>query len=208
MPKTDKRVDTYIEKSAAFAKPILKHLRKLVHDACPEAEETIKWGFASFDYKGPFASMAAFKEHCVFGFWKYKLLKDPKGYLDERSNQGGEAMGNLGRITSLKDLPSDKIIIDFIKQAKKLNEEGVKLPPREKKKHPELVVPDYFTKALKKNKMANSHFEKFSPSQKRDYVGWLTEAKSEETRNKRMETAIEWISEGKGRNWKYERPKK
>lgn len=208
MAKTDPRVDAYIAKSADFAKPILKHLRKLVHEACPDAQETIKWGFASFDYKGPFASMAAFKEHCVFGFWKYKLLKDPKGYLDERSNQGGEAMGNLGRITSMKDLPPDSVIISFIKQAKKLNDEGIKLPPREKKPPKELVVPDYFTSALKKNKKAQGVFDKFPPSHKKDYVEWITEAKTEETRNRRMTTALEWIAEGKGRNWKYERPKK
>src|ERR1044071_5065166 len=168
MGKKDLRVDDYIAKSADFAKPILKHLRKLVHEACPEVEETIKWSFASFDYKGPFCSMAAFKEHCVFGFWKFQLLKDPKGYLGERFNKGGEAMGNLGRITSMKDLPPDKAILDLIKQAKKLNDEGTKLPPRKPKAKKELVVPDYFSKALTKNKKASQAFENFSPSQKRD----------------------------------------
>jgi uncharacterized protein YdeI (YjbR/CyaY-like superfamily) len=208
MPKTDPRIDAYIEKSADFAKPILKHLRKLVHQACPGVEETIKWSFASFDYKGPFCSMAAFKQHAVFGFWKSALLEDPKGILGEPFSKGGDAMGNLGRITSLKDLPADKVIIDFIKQAKKLNDEGVKLPARPKKPASELVVPDYFTKALKKNKKAIAQFEKFPPSHKKEYVQWVTEAKTEETRNRRMETAVEWIAEGKGRNWKYEKPRK
>lgn len=205
MGKKDNRVDAYIAKSADFAKPILNHLRELTHKACPEVEETIKWGFPNFDYKGPLCSMAAFKQHMAFGFWKAKLLNDPKGYLGERSNQGGEAMGNLGRIESIKDLPPDKVIIDFIKQAKKLNDEGVKLPPRKKVEHKELVVPDYFTKALTKNKKALQRFEAFPPSHKREYLQWITEAKSEETRNRRMETALEWIAEGKGRNWKYER---
>lgn len=208
MPTIDKRIDAYIDKAAPFAQPILKHLRKLVHQACPDVEETIKWSIASFDYKGPFCSMAAFKEHAVFGFWKSKLLSDPKGYLGERANQGGEAMGNLGRIKSLQDLPPDKVMIDFIKQAKKLNDDGIKLPPKPKKAASELVVPDYFITALKKSKKAIAVFEKFPPSHKREYVQWITEAKTEETRNKRMTTAIEWIAESKGRNWKYEAPKK
>jgi uncharacterized protein YdeI (YjbR/CyaY-like superfamily) len=205
MGTKDKRIDAYIEKSQPFAKPILKHLRKLVHQACPEVEETIKWSFASFDYKGPLCSMAAFKEHAVFGFWKYKLLKDPKNYLGARSNEGGAAMGNLGRIASIKDLPPDKAIIDFINQAKKLNDEGVKLPSKPKKPKAELVIPDYFIKALKKNKSASKNFETFSYSKKKEYVQWITEAKTAETREKRMSTALEWIAEGKSRNWKYER---
>ena len=205
MGKKDPRVDAYIAKSADFAKPILKHLRSLVHKGCPDVQETIKWGFASFDYKGPFCSIAAFKQHAVFGFWKYKLLKDPKGFLQERSNKGGDAMGNLGRITSLNDLPPDRAILDFIKQAKELNDEGVKLPPRPKKQKAPLVIPLYFKNALKKNKKALASFGSFSPSHKREYVEWLAEAKTEETLTKRLETAVEWISAGKSRNWKYMR---
>lgn len=207
MSTHDPRIDAYIQKAAPFAQPILKHLRELVHKACPEAEETIKWSFAFFDYKGPLCSMAAFKQHCVFGFWKSKLLNDPKGHLSERFVDGGEASGNMCRITSLKDLPPDKVIIDFIKQAKKLNDEGVKLPPK-KVAPKEVIIPDYFTSALKKNKKAAAIFEKFPPSHKREYIEWITEAKTEETRNKRIATSIEWIAEGKGRNWKYQKAKK
>jgi uncharacterized protein YdeI (YjbR/CyaY-like superfamily) len=205
MGTKDKRVDAYIAKSADFAQPILRHLRQLVHKACPDVQETIKWSFASFDYKGPLCSMAAFKQHAVFGFWKSKLLKDPKNYLGERYNQGGEAMGNLGKITSLKDLPPDAAILDFIKQAKKLNDEGVKLPPKPKKPRGELVVPDYLTSALNKNKKAKVTFEAFSRSNKDEYIEWLTEAKTDATREKRLATAIEWMAEGKVRNWKYVR---
>lgn len=205
MGKKDKRVDAYIEKAQPFAKPILKHLRKLVHVANPGVEETIKWSFASFDYKGLFCSMASFKQHVAFGFWKYKLIKDPKNYMGIRSNEGGEAMGNMGRITSLKDLPPDKVLIDFIKQAKKLNDEGVKLPPRKANPKKDLIVPSYFIAELRKNKKALTAFENFSPSCKREYVEWITEAKSEETRNSRMQLAVEWMSEGKRRNWKYEK---
>jgi uncharacterized protein YdeI (YjbR/CyaY-like superfamily) len=203
MPITDKRIDDYIGKSADFAIPILQHLRHLVHQANPNVEETIKWGFASFDYKGPLCSMASFKQHCVFGFWKSKLLHDPEGHLSVRANQGGEAMGNLGRITSLSDLPPDKVLIDFIKEASRLNEAGIKLPPSPKKEKGELVIPDFFMERLKKNSAALDVFEKFSPSNKREYVDWFNEAKSEETRTRRMETALEWIAEGKVRNWKY-----
>ena len=205
MGTKDKRVDAYIEKAQPFAKPILKHLRTLIHKANPQVQETIKWSFASFDYKGPFVSMASFKQHVAFGFWKYKLIKDPKNYIGLRSNEGGEAMGNMGRITSLKDLPPDNVLIDFIKQAKKLNDDNIKMPPRDVKPKKELVVPSYFISSLKKNKKAHTHFENFSLSAKRDYVEWITEAKTDETRNSRMKLAAEWIGEGKRRNWKYER---
>ncbi|MCX6275165.1 MAG: DUF1801 domain-containing protein [Bacteroidetes bacterium] len=121
MPPKDKRIDAYISKAQPFAQPVLKKLRTLVHKACPEVTETIKWGMPAFEYMGPLLGFAAFKQHCVAGFWKHKLLKDPKGYLGERKNQGGEAMGNLGRMASVKDLPPDRAIIGFIKQAVKLN---------------------------------------------------------------------------------------
>jgi len=199
----DKRVDAYIAKAQPFAKPILKKLRELIHKGNPQVEETIKWGMPFFDYKGPFCNIASFKEHATFGFWKYKLIKDPKGYLQDVSNKGGEAMGNLGRITSSKDLPPDKVFIDFIKQAKKLNDEDIKLPSKPKKPKTELVIPDYLTKSIKKNKKAFDTFTNFSYSHKKEYIEWITEAKTEATRNKRIETAIEWMSEGKSRNWKY-----
>ena len=203
MGNFNKQLDAYVAKSADFAKPILEHLRELVHKACPEVQETIKWGMPFFDYEGPLCNMAAFKQHAVFGFWKGKLLQDPKNYLQERSTEGGTAMGHMGRLTSLKDLPPDKIIIDFIKQAMKLNEEGIKLPAKPKTTPKPLDVPPYFLSALKKNKKALTVFNAFPYSHKKEYVQWITEAKTETTRAKRMETAIEWIAEGKHRNWKY-----
>ena len=201
MPKTDPRIDAYIEKSQDFAKPILNHLRELVHSSCPGVEETMKWSFPHFDYKGILCNMAAFKNYCVFGFWKVSLLSDPHKILSPET-----AMGHIGHIKSLKDLPSDKILKEYIKEAAKLNEDGVKLPPRSSTKK-EVEVPDYFMKALKKNKNALKTFENFSPSHKREYIEWITEAKREETRDKRIETALEWLADGKGRNWKYERNK-
>jgi len=203
MGKKDKRIDAYISKALPFAKPILTKLRELIHKGNPDVEETIKWGMPSFNYKGPFCSFARFKEHAVFGFWKYQLIKDPKGYLQEISNKGGNAMGNFGRIKNLKDLPSDKVLINFVKQAKKLNDDGVKIPAKLKKPKVDLVIPDYFTNALMKNKKVQEEFDNFSYSHKKEYVEWITEAKSEETRKKRIGTAIEWISERKSRNWKY-----
>jgi len=203
MGKKDKRIDAYISKALPFAKPILTKLRELIHKGNPDVEETIKWGMPSFNYKGPFCSFASFKEHAVFGFWKYQLIKDPKGYLQEISNKGGNAMGNFGRIKNLKDLPSDKVLINFVKQAKRLNDDGVKIPAKLKKPKVDLVIPDYFTNALMKNKKVQEEFDNFSYSHKKEYVEWITEAKSEETRKKRIGTAIEWISERKSRNWKY-----
>jgi uncharacterized protein YdeI (YjbR/CyaY-like superfamily) len=208
MGKRSPAVDNYIRKSADFAKPILEHVRELVHKGCPEVEETIKWGMPSFEYKGPFFSMASFKEHCAFGFWKTKLLKDPKHYLTPRYNAGGNAMGNFGKVKTFKDLPPDRAILDFIKQGKKLNDDGIKLPAKPKIVKKDLVVPAYFMKALKSNKKALATFNAFSASNKREYVSWVTEAKTEATREKRLKSALEWMSEGKIRNWKYvkERP--
>ncbi|RPI69058.1 MAG: hypothetical protein EHM47_13810, partial [Ignavibacteriales bacterium] len=198
-----RRIDEYIEKAQPFAKPLLKKLRELIHKGNPGVEETIKWGMPSFDYKGPFCSFAGFKEHVVFGFWKYQLIKDPKGYLQDISNKGGDAMGNLGRITSLKDFPLDRVLLDFIKQAKKLNDEGIKLPPKPKKPQTELIIPKYVTDALKKNKKASDTFNNFSYSHKKEYVEWITEAKTETTREKRIASMLEWLNEDKSRNWKY-----
>jgi uncharacterized protein YdeI (YjbR/CyaY-like superfamily) len=202
MPKKDKRIDDYINKKAApFAKPILTHIRKLVHQACPDVEETVKWGMPSFDYKGPFCSMASFKEHCAFGFWKASIMED----ADLLKENQKESMGHLGRITSMKDLPSDKILLAYIKEAKRLNDEGIKLPAKKKTAKEDVIVPDYFSKLLSKNKNAQKVFNEFSPSHRREYVEWITEAKTEPTREKRMATALEWIAEGKGRHWKYQK---
>lgn len=201
MGTKNKKFDDYIAKSADFAKPILTHIRQLVHEVCPNVEESIKWSFPNFDYKGPFCSMAAFKEHCAFGFWKAAIMTDA-GKL--KTNQE-ISMGHLGKIKSLADLPPDKILRSYIKEAVRLNDEGIKLPPRKKTEKKDLIMPDYFTQALSKNKVANKVFEAFSPSHKREYVEWITEAKTEETRNRRMVKAIEQIAEGKSVNWKYER---
>ena len=203
MGKKDKKVDAYIARSAEFAKPILTHLRELVHKACPEVEEVIKWGFPNFDYKGVFCNMAGFKQHCSFGFWKASQMKDPNKILTVTDRN---SMGHFDRITSLKDLPTDKILLAYIKQAAALNEMGVKRVVKVTPKGSKTIdTPDYFEKALKKNKNAREIFEDFAYSHRKEYIQWFEEAKTEETRNKRIAQAIEWISEGKGRNWKYEK---
>jgi uncharacterized protein YdeI (YjbR/CyaY-like superfamily) len=204
MAKKEKAVDVYIAKSADFAKPILNHIRALVHKTCPDVEEKIKWGMPFFDYKGEMlCHIASFKQHAVMGFWKAALMKDPILVENAKSET---AMGHLGRITSLKDLPSDKKITGYIKEAMMLNDKGIKAPAKGKTTAiKELTVPTYFTNALAKNKKAKQVFEKFAYSHKKEYLEWITEAKTEETRNKLMATAIAWMAEGKGRNWIYER---
>lgn len=199
--KTNNQIDSYISKSAAFARPILEHLRDLVHNACPDVEEKIKWGMPHFDYKGSLCHMAGFKQHCAFGFWKASLMKDPLLILNAKSET---AMGHLGKIKSIKDLPSDKKLISYIKEAVKLNDDGIKLPSKATSNGKrEIETPDYFEKLLKKNRKAFSIFNDFSYSNKKEYIEWIVEAKTDETKNKRMKTAIEWISEGNPRNWKY-----
>jgi uncharacterized protein YdeI (YjbR/CyaY-like superfamily) len=200
MAAYDPRVDAYIAKAKDFAKPILTHFRALVHKTCPDVEEVIKWGAPFFQYEGEnMCMMASFKEHCAVGFWKAKLMSNPT--LQENA-QGETAMGHLGRLTSVKDMPSDKSIITDIKEAMKLNEQGIKLTKKPAQKK-EVAVPDYLKKALAKNKKAKTVFENFSPSHRNEYILWITEAKTETTREKRMAQALEWMSEGKSRNWKY-----
>lgn len=197
MKQFDERVDAYIAKSASFAQPILTHIRNLVHDASPLINETIKWGFPHFDYKGTVCSMAAFKGHCAFGFWKASLMKDPYQIFEK------EAMGTLGRIEKIEDIPEAKILIEYVLEALKFNEEGTKVKKVVTPKA-EIPMPAYFADELNKNPKAKAQFERFSPSHRREYLEWITEAKTEATRIKRMTTAMEWLAEGKARNWKYQ----
>jgi uncharacterized protein YdeI (YjbR/CyaY-like superfamily) len=201
MAAKDKKTDAYIEKAQPFAQPILKHFRELVHKVCPDLEEVTKWGMPFFDYKGPMCHMAAFKKHCAIGFWKASLMKDKTLVATAASE---EAMGHLGKITSLKDLPSDKVLTGYIKEAMKLNDEGVKLPAKPKAAAKPVVVPPELVIALKRNKAAKEVFEAFSNSHKREYTEWITEAKTEATREKRVEKTLEMLAEGKTRNSKYQ----
>lgn len=201
MGTRDQRVDAYIEKSAEFAQPILRHLREVVHEGCPEVEEEIKWGMPFFTYNGMFCHMAAFKQHCALGFWNGRRI------FPAAQEKSKEAMGNFGRITSLRDLPPRRALLGHVKAARRFHDELISRPkpssrPREKK---ELVVPAYFAAALKKNKKALAAFEAFSYSHRKEYVEWVGEAKSDETRERRLATTLEWLAEGKSRNWKYER---
>ena len=197
MGKKDPRVDVYIGNAADFAKPILKQLRAVVHEACPDCEETLKWRHPAFMYKGLLAGMASFKEHCVFHYWKGDLVVDANAKKDG-------AMGQLGRLTSLGDLPPKAALVKWTKSAAALNEQGVTVKRAAAPKKALRVPPD-LSAALAKHKKAGTVFEAFSPSKQRDYVEWLTEAKTDATRNERLATAVKWISVGKSRNWKYER---
>lgn len=197
MAKKDPRVDAYIGKAEPFAKPILKHLRKIVHAGCPDVEETIKWGFPFFEYKGVMCFMSGFKNHCTFGFWKGSLV-----FGSSKAKE--EAMEQFGRITSLKDLSSEKILIDYVRRAAALNEKGVKVPrPARSTRKKALVIPDDLKAALRGNKKAQKTFENFSYTNKKEYVEWITGAKRGETRRKRLKTAIDWMAQGKVHNWKY-----
>ncbi|HJU75265.1 MAG TPA: YdeI/OmpD-associated family protein [Gemmatimonadaceae bacterium] len=197
MPKS-KEVDAYIAKSASFAQPILTKIRTLFHQACPDIEETIKWSVPFFEYKGIVGQMAAFKQHVTLGFWKAQLLEG------ECRDFG---MG-AARLTSVADLPAERVILACIKEAVRLNETDTKLPQKARAKvAAALPVPSDFAKALKANAKANSTFAGFNQSQRNEYVEWITDAKQDATRAQRLNTAIEWLAEGKTRNWKYDRAK-
>lgn len=200
----EKKVDEYIAKSEDFAQPILEHWRQLVHDTCPDVVEAIKWGIPHFDYKGDFMCvMASYKNHCSFSFIKAELMTDPR--LNE-SKDLKPVQRFLGKITKLSELPADKEFIKMIKEAMVLNEKGIKVAAAPKSDKPKMIeMPDYFSKELAKNKKANAVFDEKSASFRKDYIVWITEAKTDATRQKRMEEAIGWIAEGKGRFWKYEK---
>ncbi|HEX5055978.1 MAG TPA: YdeI/OmpD-associated family protein [Gammaproteobacteria bacterium] len=192
MAKKDPRLDTYIAKAAPFARPVLKHLRKRVHAACPQVEETLKWGAPSFLYRSRIlCGMAAFKAHCAFFFWHKELRK--------KSRPG---MGQLGRITALTDLPSDTAVTELIKRAMRLNEQP-KAVAGKLKVEKELTVPACFMSALRKNRKALATFRNFSYSRRKEYVEWIAGAKTDATRDKRLATAVEWLAQGRVRNWKY-----
>ncbi len=199
----DPRVDAYLNRAAPFAQPILTHLRELVHRAVPEIEEDIKWSMPFFTYRGQmFGNLAAFKAHCSLGLFgaaiRDALKKD--GFVGENST------GSFGKITDAKDLPSDKVLIGYLKQAAALIDDGSKTMTRPKKAaRPTPEGPAELTAALKKNKAAAKVFSEFNPSCQREYIEWITEAKRAETKEKRIAQAVEWIAEGRQRNWKYQR---
>ena len=198
MAATDPRVDAYIKKAPPFAQPILQHIRKMVHAAAPGVQETMKWSTPHFDYKGIFCGMSAFKHHVGFGFWKAALLDDLL------PGEGGlSAAGQFGRITSIDDLPGDRQFAKIIKAAAKLNDAGVKAPPMRKGPRPALAAPPDLLKAINASKKARATFDAFPPGQRREYIAWILEAKQPATRQRRIQTAVEWLAEGKVRNWKY-----
>ena len=198
MGKRDPRVDAYIREAAPFARPILTDIRDTVHEACPDVAEAMKWSFPHFMYRGMLCSMASFKEHAAFGFWKGSLIVPP--------GKGVDAMGQFGRIAKRSDLPSKRVLGGYVKRAVELNEKGIKVPRMAKRTAPKpIAMPPDLSASFKKNRKALLGFEALSPSHRREYLEWITEAKAEATRARRLAQAIEWMAEGKSRNWKYER---
>jgi uncharacterized protein YdeI (YjbR/CyaY-like superfamily) len=198
--------DEYQEAASDFAKPIMAHLRKLVHKQCPAVVEEIKWGIPHFDYKGEMLCIfAAYKNHCSFSFWKESLMSDAR----LKANPHLKATKRfLGKLTSLSDLPSDSELIAFIQEAMALNDKGVKLAPRQDAKPPkaaEIIIPDAFAEQLSRHEPANEVFQSRSPSFRKEYAVWIADAKTEQTRQKRIDESLEWIAQGKGRFWKYEK---
>ena len=195
--KRDPRIDAYVARQADFARPILDHLRASVHAECPECEETLKWGMPTFMYRGEIlASMAAFKRHATFGFWRGSLVLGGKDGQES-------AMGQFGRLTGIEDLPDREALGALIRKAMALTEQGVK-PARARTARARIEMPADFRAALDSVPAAAAAYEGFSASARRDYLEWIVEAKREETRAKRIAQAVEWIAEGRKRNWKYE----
>ncbi len=197
MARKDPRIDAYIQRAAPFARPVLRHLRQLIHESCPDVEETVKWGFPHFERQGVLCSMAAFKEHCAFGFWRWAEIEGVPGAKGP--------MSQFGRISKRSDLPSDKTLAAMVKKAVALNAAGKQKRAAVRRAKAAPVVPAELLAALRKNKKAKAAFDGMSPSHQREYAEWIAEAKRDETRERRVEQAIAWLAEGKSRNWKYEK---
>ena len=196
MGKKDPRVEDYIANAPAFAKPILNEIRERVHAACPDVEEAMKWRQPSFEYKGLMCGMAAFKDYCVFGYWKAPLVLGPAA-------DGANAMGYRDQIRSIAELPSKAVFKAQVKKAMALNDAGINVPKPARAPKAPVEVPEDLAAAVKKNKKAQAAFDRFSPSHRREYIEWITEAKTEATRTRRLLQTVEWLAEGKPRNWKY-----
>jgi uncharacterized protein YdeI (YjbR/CyaY-like superfamily) len=206
MGRKNERIDEYIEKAAAFAQPILERIRADFHKASAKIDEDIKWSSPTFVHEGIVGGMGAFKKHVSFGFWRANELPDPEDLF------GGEGGGSLFtvKVSSVKELPTSRVLQGYVKRAVQLNAETAKgaaskkKPATTKAKKPAPKPPADLVAALKKNAKARKTFEGFPPSAQRDYVEWITSAKREATREKRLATTLEWLAEGKRRNWKYE----
>jgi uncharacterized protein YdeI (YjbR/CyaY-like superfamily) len=200
MPSHDPRIDAYIDRQAAFAQVILAYVRELVHEACPDVEETIKWGMPTFvDSDGILCGMAGFKQHASFGFWKHALVVG-----DDQPRVG---MGSYGKLTTLDDLPPRPQLLAHVRKAMALNAAGKSSPVarRTVRAKPPATMPPDLASALDGNAKAKAVFDGFPPGQRREYIDWVSDAKRDDTRQKRVLQAVEWLAEGKRRNWKYER---
>lgn len=199
MASSDPRFDRHLQDAPEFARPLLHELRARVHAICPDVVESVKWRMPAFEFHGLLAGMAAFRAHCTFGFWKDRLLRSDAALAP--------LLDRLGRMTSVRDLPSKAAFAKVMKAAMRLNVEGIGAPRRRAAPRPELAVPPELVRALAASKRAKATFDAFAPSHRREYVQWIVEAKKDETRQRRIEQTIEWLAQGKHRNWQYERRK-
>lgn len=199
MGKRSKEVDAYIAKAAPFAQPILEKIREAFHKASPEIVETKKWGVPHFEQKGIVGGMAGFKAHVNWVLWKAALMKDPEALFPKDRESGISVV----RITKVSELPSQKVMVAYIREAIALNEDGTKIKRPPRKPRPPLQVPEDLAAALRKNAKARKTFDAFPPSHRREYLEWILEAKQQATRERRLATTIEWLSEGKSMNWRY-----
>lgn len=201
MTQRNPAVDAFIAGAPAYARPIFTRVRAAFHAGCPQLEERIKWGVPSFEYKGMLGGMAVFKRHVSFGFWKSRLMAD----FEKTFGRPGRASAMGARVESVRDLPAKGVLVAFVKEARRLNDEGIKEPKRARpQRSPRVAVPADLKAALARNARAGAAFAAFSPSHKREYVEWITEAKRPATRAKRLATTLSWLAAGKHRNWRYE----
>jgi uncharacterized protein YdeI (YjbR/CyaY-like superfamily) len=197
MVTRDPRIDAYIEAAAEFARPVLRELRARVHAACPDVVETIKWRAPTFEFEGMLAGMAAFQKHCLFGFWKDTLLREQDGL--------GECLDLLGKLKAVGELPGKAAFAKAVRSAMALNATGAKVPRAKPGRKPPLAAHPEFARALAASPKAKRCFAAFPPGAQREYHEWVNGAKQDDTRARRIEQAVQWIAEGKRRNWKYER---
>ena len=234
MASSDRRVDAYIAHAAPFAQPILARLREDVHAACPDAEEAVKWSMPFFMHAGRnLAHMAAFKAHCAFGFELGRAVVD-LGREAQAMGQFGritklddlppraEVRKLVTKAAALIDAGTrppraPKNVFGAVADSDADGGPAIRTGNGAAGGAPELpqppaarimVVPELppaFAAALARQASARRFFDSLAPGHRRDYVLWIAEAKREETRLRRIAQALDWLAEGKRRNWRYER---
>lgn len=196
MNEASENITAYIEKATPEFKEVMIALRSVLNNPNFDIKEDWKWGAPNFNNEGMICWLAHFRNHVGMNFFKGTLIKDKYNLFTHYREEKGNRQLKFSDINQI--IPEQ--IEYYIEEAIKLNQENIKVV----KKEIDTSLPLDLETELNNNPKAKMFFESLAPSYKRDYIEWIEEAKREATRTKRLATTMEWLSEGKKKNWKYE----